>query len=107
MQLTSRQRRQLQKLHDYRRVPPTVTSLLRDGWRAYLYVTIVGLVGVGFFLWAGWPIASGLFAGMILATVLRDLGWYRRLVHSWPLQLEITDWKRVEQLLERSDRELG
>lgn len=103
MQLNSHQRRQLQKMRDYRRTPPTVSALLRGGWRAYLYVAIVGLIGVGFFYWGGWPMASGLFAGMILATIIRDIGWYRRLVQSWPLQAEITDWQRVEQLLEQPD----
>ena len=103
MRLSSQQRRQLQKLREFRESPPTVSALFRDGWRAYLYVTIVGLIGVAFFLWGGWPIASGFFAGMILATVIRDVGWYRRLVRSWPMQREITDWNRVERLLEQPD----
>lgn len=103
MQLNSRQLRQLQKLRDYRRTPPTVAALLRSGWRAYLYLTTVGLVGVGVFHWGRWPMASGLFAGMVLATFIRDMGWYRRQVQFWPLQEEITDWPRVEQLLGHLD----
>ncbi len=103
MQLSSQQRRQLLKLRDYRDTPPTVSALLRSGWRAYLYVATVGFVGIGFFFWSGWPLASGLFAGMVLATIVRDIGWYHRLVQSWPLQAEVTDWRRVEQLLEQSD----
>jgi hypothetical protein len=103
MQLSYQQRRQLQKLRDYRRSPPTIPGLLRDGWRAYLYVTTVGLIGIVFFLWGGWPFASGFFAGMVLATIARDVGWYRRMVQSWLLQAEVTDWRRVEELLERKD----
>ena len=103
MQLTSRQRRQLEKLRDFQQTPPTVSALLRSGWRAYLYVTTVGLIGFGVFLWGGWPVASGFFAGMVLATIIRDIGWFRRLVQNWPLQREVTDWSRVKQLLEQSD----
>ena len=102
MQLTPQQRRQLLKLHDFQQTPPTVSALLRDSWRAYLYITAVGLVGVCFFLWGGWPIASGIFAGMVLATIVRDIGWFRRLVQTWPLQREVTNWNRVKQLLEQA-----
>lgn len=99
MQISPDQHRRLQKLQHYRQAPPTIPGFLRDGWRAYLYVSVVGLVGFGYFLWFGWQFASGLFAGMVLATVVRDLGWYRRIARAWPLQAEITNWQRVEQLL--------
>lgn len=103
MQLTSQHRRQLAKLRDFQQTPPTVSSLLRTNWHAYLYVSTIGLIGIGFSLWRGWPIASGFFAGMVLATIIRDIGWYHRLVQTWPLQREVTDWNRVTQLLEQSD----
>lgn len=103
MQLTTQQRRQLVKLREFRTSPPTISTYVRDGWRASIYIIIVGSIGIAFFLWAGWPVASGLFGGMVLATLVRDIGWYRRIVKSWPLQREITDWTRVEQLLESLD----
>jgi hypothetical protein len=103
MQLTTRQRQQLLKLREFHTTPPTISTYVRDGRRASIHIVIVGSIGIGFFLWAGWPVASGFFGGMVLATLVRDVGWYRRIVKSWPLQREVTDWKRVEQLLESSD----
>jgi hypothetical protein len=83
--------------------PPTILSYARSGWRALLYVPAVGAIGIAFSSWRGWPAATGIFVGMIIATVARDLGWCRRIVQSWPLTREITNWNRVDELLARSD----
>ena len=102
MQLTHVQLRQLQKMHEFRTVPPTIGSYIKLGWRAQLLVLLIGAIGIFLFLWAGWPLASGFFAGMVVATYARDIGWYRRMVQSWPLMREITDWNRVDELLSQS-----
>jgi len=99
MRLTTQQLQQLKKMREFREVSPTIARYIRLGWRAYAYLLVVGAAGIIFFLWAGWPAASTFFAGMVLATFLRDLGWYRRMVNSWPLVHEITNWQRVDEIL--------
>lgn len=101
MQLTVAQLRQLQKMQEYRATPPTIRTHVASNWRPYLYLLIVGGIGIAFFLWAGWPVASALFAGMVFATFVRDLGWFRRMIQSWPLLQEITDWNKVDELIKQ------
>ena len=103
MQLAAKQRQQLQKTREFRQKPLTILNYIRSGWHVYAFQIGVGAFAIGFYLWGGWPIASGFFAGMVLATFLRDVGWFRRIVGSWPLTREITDWERVDELLTQSN----
>ena len=102
MQLTIRQVRQPRMSRACRDKPPTVLWYVRRSWRAYLLLGCVCGGGIAFFLWGGWPIASGFFAGFLLAAVARDLRWYSQFVQSWPLSNEITNWNRVDELLRSS-----
>lgn len=99
VQLTDRQARQLRAASSFRASPPTLLWYLRSSWHIYLFLTVVGGFGFGFSAWIGRPVASGFFAGIVLATFLRDLGWYSRFVKGWPLSNEITNWDRVDELL--------
>ena len=102
MQLTTEHFRQLRKMREFHKKSPTILAYIKSGWRAYAYLLTVGAIGIAFFLWRGWPVASAFFAGLVLATFLRDLGWYRRMVSSWPLHQEVTNWDRVDELLKQS-----
>lgn len=99
MQLTDAQARQLRAARGFRASPPTLRWYVRSSWRIYLLLTVVSGFGVGFSAWIGHPVASGFFAGLVLATFLRDLGWYSQFVKGWPLSNEITNWDRVDELL--------
>jgi len=107
MELSAKQVRQLRKTREFRHRAPTVGGYFRSSYKGYLFITLVSGFGIVFFVWAGWPSASSLFAGLLLATVLRDLGWYSRIVRSWPLTREITDWERVDELLMENERRVA
>jgi hypothetical protein len=100
MRVSAEQLRYLRRIRELKDRPPTVAGYFRSAWKIYLFLVLVGGVGIGFFVWAGWPGASGLFAGLVSATILRDFRWYRHIVQSWHLTIEITDWKRVDELLD-------
>lgn len=103
MQITDAQARQLRITMNFRSAPPTVRWYFTSSWRIYLYLILLGVVAYPFFWWGGWPLVSGFFAGMVVAMLLRDLRWYQAFVAAWPLNKEITDWTRVQALLnERS-----
>lgn len=67
----------------------------------YLGVACTGAIFL--FAWSGWPVISGFFAGILFTAITRDLKLFARFVQGWPLSNEITDWRRVEELLARSD----
>ena len=99
MQLTKKQLEQLRLALKFRESPPTVLAYLRLSLRVYLYLLVVGGAGIAFFLWGGWPIVSAFLAGLVVATVARDVRLFRQLVRNWQLSCEVTDWERVEQLV--------
>jgi len=60
---------------------------------------------MGYFSAALWVLALmsfwlgfALVLGMVLGTVLRDLGWVRGTRRTWPFTLKVTDWDLVEEL---------
>jgi len=66
-----------------------------------IYVLLVFLCvgGAAFYYWNGWLIVSGFFCGTLFGVILRDAGWHRRHVRSWPLSQEIINWRRVDELI--------
>ncbi len=99
MVLNEKSMKQLRRTLEYRECAPTTFRLLRYSIKAYLYLFLIYGAAVWFFYWGGWPIVSGVFVGMFVATVSRDLHWFQQQVRTWPLSSEIIDWKRVEELV--------
>ena len=99
MQLTDKQAKKLRVARGFRTSPPTLLWYVKSHWRSYLFLAGLGAFAIGFFAWAGWPIVSGFFAGLVLATFVRDFRWYKQFVEGWPLSNEITNWERVNELL--------
>jgi hypothetical protein len=104
VQLTDRQAKQLRVAHGFRTSSPTLLWYIKSHWRAYLYLICVGALAIGFFAWADWPTASAFSAGLVLATLWRDIRWYNQFVEGWPLTNEITNWDRVDELLAETVR---
>jgi hypothetical protein len=99
MQLTTHQIRQLQLTRRLRDEPPTVSGFFWSGRWRYVYLVALGAIATAFFVWGGWPIVGGFFAGLVLANFQCDLRWYREFVRTWPMSREITNWQRVDDLL--------
>jgi len=103
MNLTPAQKRQLETTLRFRTQPPTLWWFVRASWHVYAYFAILGAIGIPAFLWAGWPLVSAFIAGAIFSAVVRDLKFFRRFVDGWPLSNEITNWDKVNALLNRSE----
>lgn len=102
MTLTPQQTAQLRILNGFRATPPTIRRYVTMAWKNTLLLTLLCLGAAAFFYWGGWPAASGVFVGMLIGTLARDLGWYRKLVRNWPLSEASTNWSRVEELIQRN-----
>jgi hypothetical protein len=101
MTLTASERAQLNLLRTYRDSPPTVLGYFKVHWKSTVFICAVCAVAATFYYWGGWSILSGFFIGTVFGVLTRDAGWYRKLVRTWPLSREITDWRRVDELVER------
>ncbi len=78
------------------------------GLRGFLYRNRIayllhGLLLIAVLLLGNW--AGGLFmqmailmSGMLLGSLLRDVGWFLRIRQGWPLTVRITDWQRVRAI---------
>lgn len=102
MHLTAKELAQLRTMIAFRASPPTVGWYVKRAWKAYAWLALVGGASVAFFSWGGWPHVSTFFAGLVSATVIRDLRWFRVLAKNWPVSEAITNWQRVDELLATS-----
>lgn len=80
-----------------------------EGWRLGPYLranALRWLLLLAIAAGAGWvafhvaPWVAALYAGMCLGAFLRDVGRLLQSRRLWPLVEDITDWRRVEQLIE-------
>ena len=103
MELTPAQIKQLRTILGYRTSPPTMGRYVRRNWPVFTYVVGVfgGFAALAEFL--GYSVLAAAAAGALVATVIRDLKFVRRLVKGWALSSEITDWTRVEALLSEAE----
>ncbi len=103
MRLTKLQRRNLEFSRRYRDAPLTLGALLS----AMKFRYLVGVAYFGgsavltFFIWGVFP--PILLSVCFLTLLLRDLGNFLRTVQLWPLQQQIIDWEKVDQLLAADD----
>ncbi len=102
MNLTPSQERQLKATLKFRDRPPTVWWFVRASWRVYAYFAIFGAIGIPLSQWAGLPLLSAFIVGVIFSAVVRDLKFFRQFVKGWPLSNEITNWDRVNELLNQA-----
>ena len=99
MQLTKLEAAVLQRLQKYHAVAPTLSERLRamSRWMTLMLVLCVALGLVLTRLHV--PGIVFLPAGIFLGALGRDIGSQRQYVKWWHVNREITDWNRVEQLL--------
>jgi hypothetical protein len=74
------------------------------GYRKMLFILMVLLAISIFLIWAGAPAFGWGYLGLFLGTVLRDITYFRLGRRTWPLSLDVIDWKRVQQLVDTHDQ---
>jgi mycoredoxin len=100
MNLSRPQAAALRRLRQYRDRPPTLRERLR--LTAILVVPLLLLAAVAGYLmlWLKLPIGAVLLlAGVLVGFVLREIAQQRFFVAQWPLNREITNWDKVDELL--------
>lgn len=100
MQLTKIQRRALRRARELRDQPfPVFNSMLRS-WKQYL---VYG-AAIGLYSWWSWSVGAeevGIASlGFLAGLLLRDVAWLRAHARLWPVNVEITDWSKVDSLLD-------
>jgi hypothetical protein len=103
MNLTPPQRDLLVLFAHWKDRPPTVGGLFLRNWTRYLVLLAFAAVGCGFLWYRGLDTAGWFVLGMIVGAIFRDVGTFRRMVRNWPVEAEVLDWRRVEELSARPD----
>lgn len=100
MQITKYQRSRLLRARDLRDKPLSLVSMMLLQWKGYL---LMGL-GVTLLLFSWWKFDTNgaaplISIGFVLGTVVRDIRWIRANIYMRPVNIEITDWSKVDSLL--------
>ena len=98
MKLTSLQKAVLQMYWRYHLGGWKRSPVLRSMWWRWLLLLVYAVLG-GWLLSGVSTGAAGLVIGVAAGAFLRDIGRIVQSCRIWPAVHEITDWHRVEQLL--------
>ena len=83
-------------LDNSRNSPP---RLLRALMRSWPRLFLVGAAGVLILFAMEIPLPFvGFFAGMFFGAALRDVGFARKQKRFWPIQKELFDWQKIDDL---------
>lgn len=99
MKLTSFQMRSLLMAQQARHAGFSVRAILLASCKPYAIMFGVNLSAIALGWWAGVPEAAWVLIGMTLGAVLRDVRLLRMQARLWPMNADITDWKRVAELI--------
>jgi hypothetical protein len=100
MHMTKYQRRTLDLYREMHTTFPTMgKTLVRIARRFWWFVLLCGAVSFLAY-WNGWSLLSVAVLGYLFGLVRRDITHARYTIHIWPVVDAITDWQRVDQLLE-------
>ena len=102
-QLTALDRTYLRQYLKFRDQPMTVAGLFRSNLKNYcLQFTIFGACAVALYYLTG--LEAMTYVAVVAVTVLlRDFGFFRRSVNLWPMTEAVTDWQRIEELLDEDE----
>ncbi len=99
MRITSFQRRALLRGKELRSQPfPIGGSMLRY-WKSYVLVCALTAIYAGGTWSMNLPAASFGALGFLLGFLARDVAWLRVTKRMWPVNVEITNWEKVDELL--------
>ena len=108
MKLTKLQRNTLLYARELRERPFPVWGAMLKKWKYYL-IMVVLLGGYSYFAAKfGFSYIAGAALGVLVAIILRDIKYLIISSKMWPVNVEIMDWEKVDQLLEyQGDAESG
>ncbi len=69
----------------------------RSAKRYLLLFALFGFVLLAFGVLQYW-MTFYLMLGMLVGSLLRDIGWFRAIGKTWPFSQKVTDWNEVQRL---------
>jgi glutaredoxin len=99
MKLTPAQILTLQRLKHYREQAPALGERLRLASSVMLLLAVAFALVISVAVWLQVPSALPLVLGAFIGAIAAEIGHQRRYINWWPLNREITDWQKVDQLL--------
>jgi hypothetical protein len=103
MALTSLQKIVLQRYKGYRSQPPTFMGVLKQSWRGEVILVAASAL-VAWFAYSSHLYALAYFiVGMLVGTLARDVGTFRRVLQVWPALSQVLDWHRVDEVLDQEE----
>ncbi|MHB8952816.1 MAG: hypothetical protein ACYC4U_07525 [Pirellulaceae bacterium] len=101
----SRRDRTILEFHlRHRDRPPSLAFLLSQYvslWFGVL-VSFATILGAVTFLFGHLAVGVAFVGGVLFATVARDIGHSRQIIHRWPLLVSVLDWDKIDRLLQGS-----
>ena len=102
MKITRLQKTVLQMYWRYHVGGWALGPVLRTNWWRWLLLVLYAVFG-GWFLSQISQLGAGLVIGLAVGAFSRDIGRLVQSYRTWPVVHEITDWQRVEQLVQSHD----
>ncbi len=99
MKLTAAQLNSLRLTLKFRASGYSILAAIRSAWWKFAALAVLAGGASAFYWWAGWPLVSVLFLGLLVGAFARDLGWYRAQKRNWPLSERIINWEAAQKLL--------
>jgi hypothetical protein len=103
MKLNDKQLKQLRLSQQLRMQEPSIGWFFLKSWKSYALLISVCALGSLYFALNDSAVLSALVAGILLGAICRDFKHVRIFLNSWPLSKEITDWKRVDDLIAENE----
>jgi hypothetical protein len=74
-----------------------VRTFLRLNARRYVFLGVIFGLAFAFFAFTGLWNGFALLLGILLGSLLRDLGWVRASQRTWPFMMKVIDWGMVNE----------
>lgn len=99
MELSDSQVRALRQVLQDRDAEPSIIRSFYEGWRKHLEQVCIfgGFTALSW--WSGSTTGTAFVLSVLLGCIVSDIDWYAGKKKLWALNREITDWRRVEELL--------
>ncbi len=102
MEINRSQKILLQYLKDTKESGPSLFHMYKLCWKCSLALVSILLLMIVINLMWGLSNQSLLYYGVVIGAFIRDLGMKRKQLINWPVQTEIINWGKVDDLLSRN-----
>lgn len=90
-------------MREYRGKPLSVVTMLARNWKYNLFIGIVFGFASYIFINQGDTGYCLFLAGAFFGLLLRDIAWFRITARFWPVSDAVTDWEKVDALIEENE----